>query len=508
MSFSKPNLQLPLAVSYNNRGISQNNVFTTGLDQRKINCIYEPVANAVSGGTTLYLAKRPGVTVYNGTYGSASQTAYLAAWVPDPDSRSSFDGTQACVFSELSDDQRCSNDTGTVVIENIANYAPAHWRITAISNVPTMVLQLQSITVGGVSAQRVWYSNDIQASNGGTWARITDADFPGSAAIGAMEHMDGFAFIAAQGTGFIHNSDINSLANWQAQNKIRKQIVEDEVLGLAKIGKRLVCLGYETMEVFGNAGNPTGSPLVTIPDLFAKVGLARAPLSTQSNGDYYCVLGDSMYWVGRPLGRRHTSGSGLYRFNGNGKPVKVSSQAMDKLLSGDTICSVNAVNLFGKQAVALMRTTIGSSTPKWLIYFPEWNDWFEWESTVFSPINNGNFFLGVDDSKLYVFGGSDTWQDNTTDYTMTVQFMLPKDGNHRKRMPMCGVAGDTARSASSLNVEFSDDDYQNFSTARAIDMTSQQKMLARCGSFRTRAVRLTHTGNLDCRIEKFLARIE
>ena len=73
---------------------------------------------------------------------------------------------------------------------------------------------------------------------------------------------------------------------------------------------------------------------------------------------------------------------------------------------------------------------------------------------------------------------------------------------------MCGVIGDVARSASSMNVEFSDDDYQTWSTARAIDLTSNQKMLTRCGSYTDRAVRLTHTANLDCRIEKFVARVE
>ena len=60
-------------------------------------------------------------------------------------------------------------------------------------------------------------------------------------------------------------------------------------------------------------------------------------------------------------------------------------------------------------------------------------------------------------------------------------------------MDMFGVIGDTARSASSLNVQFSDDDWQTLSAARTIDMTSGDKMLTRCGSYKDRGVRLADT---------------
>ena len=498
MSFSKPNLQLPLAASYNVRGIiGATNLLTDGLDQRKINSIYYPVKNALTGATTLYLAKRPGVNLVSGTYGDSGQVAYLVSNTPGLTGSTI---TDFWVFSKSGDDIRVSNSAATTTV--IATIAGANFpfctRMTSISGTETLVLQIV-----GAAGNRVFYASVI-----GTWTEITDSDFPVSTLIGTMEFMDGYAF-AATNTNRIYNSDINSLSSWQAQNYITKQIQQDIPVGMTRYGKRLLFFGEETVETFVNAGYPTGSPLQTDPSRFARVGLGRNSVSGNNQWDYAATCNDKLYFISINKPRN----SVVMAYDGS-EFSKVSTPAIERVLSGNnaqTALGVVNVSLRGIRGVALILDNTTSATQRMLIYFPDWNDWFEWTSTVFTPVNNGVAFLGVGSNqhKLYMFQlTTDNYRDSGTDYTMTVQFMLPKDGNHRKRMPMCGVAGDTARSASSLNVEFSDDDYQNFSTARAIDMTSQQKMLARCGSFRTRAVRLTHTGNLDCRLEKFLARIE
>ena len=144
------------------------------------------------------------------------------------------------------------------------------------------------------------------------------------------------------------------------------------------------------------------------------------------------------------------------------------------------------------------------------MFFPEWKEWFEWSSTMYTPVNNGEWFLGTGANQhkiKRISQATSNWRDDGVDFTWTHQFKLPSRSNGRQQMDMFGVIGDTARSASSLNVEFSDDDWQTYSTSRAIDMTSADKKITRCGAFRERGVRLTHTANLDVRIEKALARI-
>jgi hypothetical protein len=48
-----------------------------------------------------------------------------------------------------------------------------------------------------------------------------------------------------------------------------------------------------------------------------------------------------------------------------------------------------------RSAVAIALTNATDTTQRWLMYFPSWNEWFEWDSTVFSPSNGGLYFIGV-----------------------------------------------------------------------------------------------------------------
>ena len=70
----KPNLVIPLANTYNERGIAgSTNTITNSIDQRKVNCVYDNSANHVTGSQTLRMVKRPGVTsgTINGTLAPA-----------------------------------------------------------------------------------------------------------------------------------------------------------------------------------------------------------------------------------------------------------------------------------------------------------------------------------------------------------------------------------------------------------------------------------------------------
>ena len=76
-----PNVVIPFAGSYNVRGIAgYTNTITNALDQRRVNCIYQAVRNTFTNSTTLYLAKRPGVTDSGSTFGDSGQVAYLAGY--------------------------------------------------------------------------------------------------------------------------------------------------------------------------------------------------------------------------------------------------------------------------------------------------------------------------------------------------------------------------------------------------------------------------------------------
>jgi hypothetical protein len=74
----QPNVVLPLATSYNERGVAgYTHTVTNSEDQRKINCCYELVKNPITGKGTLSLVKRPGVTINASTY--TASASYLIA---------------------------------------------------------------------------------------------------------------------------------------------------------------------------------------------------------------------------------------------------------------------------------------------------------------------------------------------------------------------------------------------------------------------------------------------
>lgn len=498
-SVDKPNVVLPLAASYNERGIKGlDTTVTRGVDQRKINSIYEPVKNAMTGKLSLYLVKRNGVERESGnnSYGVSSQTSYLVS-----QSAGGFGEASATqwVYSTSGNDIRASNSVTTQTITTASGYKPVYVGKMSVSGVDTVVLQLRDST----GVQTVWYSSTIA-----TWSQITDSDFP--AVLGKMAFMDGYAFAVSGSNGAVYNSDLNSISAWTATSYIPKQIKQDPAVGLMRFNKHILAAGRGTTEVFVNAGNPSGSPLISAPNLFGRYGITVGSTLVGAT-DYSCMCGNKLYFLARP--ENSLSSSVIVAYDGQGF-VKVSNVAIDKILTDAffVIYSVNAVIFDGKYAVAVSLTAPTAGTQKWLMYFPDWNEWFEWNSTVFMPVNNGIHFIGVSSNanKLYMLSfNSNNYQDAGTDYTWTHQFQIPDNGNFRKTMPYFGLKGATVSSGQLINVEFSDDDYSTFSTARTIDMSTQQKYITRCGAWHgQRVVRLSHTGNSEVRIESALMRIE
>lgn len=491
----KPNLVIPLANSYNPRGIAGfTNAITNVIDQDKVNCIYFPVKNAMTGKVTLYLAKRPGVTDSGETFGTTGQVAYAVNFKPG------YTGVTAAnlwVFSVSGNDVRASDNAGTTtVILSSANFIPRWVDKTAISGADTLVVQLYNTSS---AAQKVYYSTAIA-----TFTEISDATFTGLTHVGKMEFLDGYAFVFDRATNRIYNSDLNSLSAWGDSSYITKQIKQDVPQGLAKLGDQILGFGAGSVEVFRNAGTPTGSPLVTVKALAQDIGLY--PVNGAGLTSYYTTINKRLY----VLARVATNQKYLAMYDGE-RFHDVSNGGVNKILNEQNVYAVDRMTVLGNQAVALQLTLTTDANQRWLLYFPEWNEWFEWTTTLFTPVNTNGYCLGVGSNqhKLYAISSqADNWQDAGTNYTMQVQFKLPDNGNERKFMPMCGVVADTQRSASVISVSFSDDDYQNFSTARDIDLTSSRKMLNRCGSYRQRAVRLTNSTNHECRIQNFFARIE
>lgn len=505
----EPNVIIPLASSYNERGIAgYTHTVTNSEDQRKINCFYELAKNAATGKGTLTLSKRPGVTINSSgnVYGTSTQSVYLVFTQPlSLAIGKSVDSVPAWVVSIVGTDIKVYTASTNVTLEATgATYIPSYADRTIISSVENVVVQLRPLNLS--SPHHVYYAPALAS-----FSIISDADFTSLVHRGKMEHMDGYAFIM-DWNNLIWNSDINSIANWTATSFIAKQATQDAPVGLAKLGKQIIAFGEDTLEPFYNGGNTTGSPLLPIRQNASRTGLV-SPRAQAGGGHYYCTIGDRIYFVGRQSGGIRSVG--VFSYNGS-IVEKVSTPYIDKILSQlsastTAFSSVNDIGFNGQKAVSILLTAANDANPNWLMFFPDWKEWFEWKSTIFSPVNGGEFFIGCatnNKASIYNFTSADNWQDNGTSYPWSTQFKLPTNGATRKFMPMYGVDADTDSTTNDLTVEISTDDSQTFSTLGTIPLNQDRKVLFRGGSFRKAHIRLGNTNARPTRIHNFLARIE
>ena len=507
--FYDPNVILALAASYDTRGgPGQNESITLGHDQRKVNSWYQPVKNAFTGRTKLFLCNRPGLSV-DGTYGAlaSADNPYLLVNVG---------GTTSVVFRTGSSTRVAG--VSTVAITTQAQTFPVYADETNISGVRTAVIQLFNNSSGEYAT---YYS-----SSGTVWTKIGHANYTSAIQwTGKMEHVDGFA-LHLNSSSQVRNSSVNSLADWGANDYITKAIEQDTPRGLARHGRTILAFGSNTVEGFYNAGRKSGSPLARIPQLAQRIGLAvgdqddAASFASPFVGErhYYATLGNRIFFTGRTGGEQGlTKHTGAYAFDGS-RFEKVSTPTIDNILGGSSIGGnavtyVQAISMYGHSGVAFGLNTVAASPQRALVFFPDWNDWFEWSSTGFQFAGNGYQFMGIGAlataSTVGKFFPSNAYQDAGTSYTMLHQFKLPKDDNSKRRMDFAGLVGDTALDNANANVStsLSYDGYSTFTYVGAINMAEQDKSLSRLGAFKECEVKLEYSGSTQIRLEKFVARV-
>lgn len=500
----EPNIRLPLAFSYDTRKNASTQA-QAGVDQRKVNFMYDNVQNPIAQTITVELMKRPGIGSFASS-GTNGENGYLVVRVGAPSSSTYWN------INVSGGNIRASNGSdNTIVTSSSGAQLPAYITLTNISGTVYAVLQVRVNTSD--TAQLVYYASAINS-----WTQITDGDFTGLVHRGQAVHLDGYMFIM-DSLNRVYQSDLNSLANWTAGNYFTKQIEQDTPAGCAKFKNQILMFGDNTCEVGYNAGNASGSVLASIPQLQSRVGLsaihgAYTTGSVAYKTHYYCVIGDYLYFVGHAAGDAGGIGygGGLWTWDGS-RMEQISSPQIDRMMSEQAggLFSVNAMTIFGQDAVAIGFTGPTSSAPYWLMYFPSSKSWFEWTSTVFSPVNWEGVHQhaqGASLSGVYYFNSENQWQDNSAAYTATLQLAIPQKSPGFNHMRWCAVNGDTTSSTSALNVSFSDNDYSSFQTARAIDLSSDDKRLWSCGQYKTRKVKMTHAANTDCRIREFMARVD
>jgi hypothetical protein len=186
---------------------------------------------------------------------------------------------------------------------------------------------------------------------------------------------------------------------------------------------------------------------------------------------------------------------------------KISTPAIEKILNLSTLVGMTSFNI--KTAGHTFYGFTLADLSVTLVFDAAFEEWHVWTSVIDGV---EQCFTGVN----YVASSTqDLFQDTSTGnvvamspaaYTDTTGpiNVLIRTVNHswnterRKRFAAMFIGADTV--ASTLNVRYSDDDYNTFSPYRQIVLNGPRKMLQRCGMARARAWDILHADNTALRV--------
>lgn len=372
-------------------------------------------------------------------------------------------------------------------------------------------------------------------------AQITDADFPGS--LRGFAYLDGY--LCAAGAGGVFNSNINAWTTWQATNYILPQSMNESngIQWIANHKNHIAVFGKNSIEFLYNAGNPTASPFsVRQENQIFNVGLFQSNTmgATPTNPRVYLVDIDR----GERIAFVSHSAAGVLGVHvlDNFRLTKISSITIDKYLNqkfDETVIRHPMLATFsinGRTYLVLTIRSYDNSTERYKswVYDLEGGVWTPWtaDSTI---CPGGNFDVAaasalayssgatvqdkplgsavqMSDSKIYYLNEEGYQDENSSAVAknITVEVVTPKYRGPERTNALAKfqrdlyVFADRYPDPGTIDVSFTDDDYQTYSTAVTLDLSDPDAHLAGLGSFTERAFKLSHTANAPLRLEQFM----
>ena len=306
--------------------------------------------------------------------------------------------------------------------------------------------------------------------------------------------LDGYLFLVKSGTSDIYNSDLNDPLAFTAGSFISAEMVGDKLLRIARLNNYIIALGTASIEFFYDAAVETASPLKRVDTPIKNVGYLGGLVThlnklyfvgqTQNTSPEVYVLEDwKMESLDNPPLRRyiqpHTSFHGAVVSNGGHDFYVLSVGTITYWMDLET--KVWTRLAFQNTGVFAMRDAM--VVPR-------------------ADVGNVSVLIPTSGTTLYFFNPL-VYRDVTTNFTATVlTYKTIFDSFRLKYMSRLMVVADRA-SAGSLEVSWSDDDYQTYSGVRIIDLASRRPRIHRMGDFTERAFRFTSTSNNPLKLHHF-----
>lgn len=496
-------------------------------DQRYVNCYPESIKNPLNNGKRIYLVKRPGlVTQVNP--GNASVGRGMIFWNSKVYSvfgntlyanttniltLSTSTGTVGFVAANGTTDYLfvCDGTNGYVVttvdvvtqVNQIysawaaaTNYSVGNRRIPTIAN--SLYYEVTADAGSSAGAEPSWPTTigNTVVDGGITWTcKGYYGGFP-SPHIPTPVFADGYVFLPSSGTDRIYNSDLDNPQSWNPINYIGAEMYPDNIVALGRQNNQLVAFSENSTEYFYDAANVNTSPLARNDGGAQQIGCAAA--------NTLVAFEQQIIFVGQSeLGGRCVWKTESF------KPERISLEWVDDILDQESssISNANAfiVRVRGHQFYVL------NLTSRTVVYDIDEKMWHEWSSNssgshaVFACKFSCDYYgealaQHTSNGKIYKIDPYTYQDDGVAILFEAVSSLIDLEDNNRKTCHTFTLICDRAASSTFATLSYSDNDYQSFSTGRALDL-STRPFLQGLGMFRRRAFKVTYTDNFPFRVE-------
>jgi hypothetical protein len=537
---AQQNIRLPLIGSNTNRSSS------TVKDQHFINIFPETRKVEAIESTKIFMNKRPGLTLYKdfGTGEGRGVMWFRNKFYVAIGNKIIEDGTTPTDVITL------SNSTGPLgmIVGNSSTLGDylfvcdgiAGWVIKSDGTVIPIVsdaIRHVTITAAGSGYTNGTYNLTFSGGGGGTGAAgtytVTDGivtstsitnegsgytveptvafNFGGGTGASALvtlnifpsphiptpTFIDGYIVLAQRSD--VYTSDLDEPQHWTSSNFLTAEMFPDAVVGLARQNNQVVVFGENSTEFFYDAANVNGSPLARNDSTTLQMGNA-APYAVYQNEGTFLFVGQS-----------ESGGRAVWQVSGF-QPKKVSDEFIERILDAEVDmldCHGFGFRTKGHLFYLLNLPTIN----KTLLYDTEEKLWHEWSTNVGGShtyfahnymVDNHTgsaYVLHISNGCLYKLD-TEAYTDEGT--TILVELQTNKydmDTYKRKFMTNFRLVGDRYESANSIDVQWTDSDYETWSNVKTIALTDDWPNFARGGAFRRRAFRFLHALNKPLRLE-------
>lgn len=490
------------------------------------------VFDTYAGGERGYVTQRPSLTVVNDTTSDISIGRGMIYWPAVATT-----GTDGLYFAVNNDIYRGVVEATSVIASNLLDSATDYNRVYFIDCDTHLVII-------DPSANKGYY---IASGAPTTVTQITSTNFPGQSGrpnvklAGGGVYLGGFLFLLGE-DGVIYNSNINDILTWGSADLISTELSEDAGVYLAQHYDNIIALGSETCQTFYNAGNVNGSPLASRTDMSITYGCV--------DHNAVAVSGDLIHFIG---GSGADYGS-VWTID-NFKPTKIADDRLsEKLVTAlnvdNTIiyCSYVKYNNHALVGITIDNRQNFSGPTESVSFFIDINlkKIYEFDSTIgtfigfpiidssaqgridtsypymlfssgevgfFRPRNSVEDLQSIEssiyESGIYLDGIYEEFSSSgESPIEMSITLPPHDEGTlTNKFMSWLRIGGNTevqsytANPNTSLEISYSDDEGQTFSTPREYLLNNTTKM-SRLGKFVRRIFNFKYSGKAKLKLEK------